>query len=198
VEGGAGAEGPALRNVARPLIVRKLLAIADIEGASHVAHSSVDTEFEEQLAAASSGVPVVHVAREWRQAGLDGSEYARQRMLPISTRANAAQASMQNLLVRPPARRTSPDVDAQVDLAFENAVPVSINGVPLSPAELLESLTLIAWQHGVGGGDTVAPAALVLRTAYEALREPAGVVRLKLSRGEHSVVAAPSPAVNYA
>ena len=39
---------------------------------------------------------------------------------------------------------------AQIDLQFEGGVPVSINDVPMPPVELVESLALIAGQHGVG------------------------------------------------
>ena len=70
---------------------------------------------------------------------------------------------------------------AVVDIRFEGGVPVSVNGVPMPPAELIESLSLIAGQHGVGrvestrNGRTVvydAPAAAVLHAARAALGEP--------------------------
>ncbi len=69
-------------------------------------------------------------------------------------------------------------------------MPVAINGVPMSAAELIESLSLIAGQHGVGWQEAVpAPAAVVLRTAYAALREPAGMVTVTVSRGQHVALA---------
>jgi hypothetical protein len=96
-----------------------------------------------------------------------------------------------NLLVRRAADpATAPDGEARIELTFSGRVPVALNGVPMTIAELLESLSLIAGRFGVGWQEAPpAPAALVLRAAYAALREPAGMVTLKVSRGEHVVLA---------
>ena len=190
---GAGAKEAGVQQLAWPLLAAKLVEVARIEGTDLVAHTSQEPGFHASLVA--SGLRVVNVTAELAQAGITAAEYARQHGLPISTRDGDGADEAANLLVRPPARRPSADEAAQVELAFENAVPVSINGVPLSPAELLASLALIAAQHGIGAA---APAALVLRSAYAALREPAGIVRLKLSRGEHTVLDAHPALVNYA
>jgi hypothetical protein len=57
----------------------------------------------------------------------------------------------------------------------------------MSAAELIGSLSLIAGQYGVGWRESIhAPAAWVLHAAYAALQEPAGQVRLKVSRGQVS------------
>jgi argininosuccinate synthase len=96
-----------------------------------------------------------------------------------------------NLLCRPVADLAyAPDVAAQVDIVFENGVPVSINGVPMALTELIESLSLIAGRHGVGRVNGLeAPAAVLLHAAFRALPAPDGVVRLSLRKGQHTVVA---------
>src|SRR5687768_8149643 len=55
---------------------------------------------------------------------------------------------------------TAPDAAAYVEIAFDGGVPVSINDVALPLLELIESLSVIAGQHGVGRVEDVeAPAA---------------------------------------
>ena len=76
----------------------------------------------------------------------------------------------------------APDTPADVEIAIADGVPVAINDVPMPLIELIESLTLIAGQHGVGRVDGVeAPAAVVLHAALRS--EADGVVRLKLFKG---------------
>ena len=96
------------------------------------------------------------------------------------------------------------DASAEVDITFEKGVPAAINGVPMTPTELIEILNIIAGHHGVGRiqmDDTYgeAPAAVVLQSAYRALQDAAsaagtpervhGSVRVLLRRGEHTVSA---------
>jgi argininosuccinate synthase len=82
---------------------------------------------------------------------------------------------------------SAPDRPAVVELAFEQGVPVAINEVPMPLTELVESLAIIAGEHGVGrvgepGSTPVeAPAASVLATALRIKME--GTVRMKLFKG---------------
>jgi argininosuccinate synthase len=105
-----------------------------------------------------------------------------------------------NLLCRPVADVAhTPDVAAHVELVFEHGVPTSINGVPMTLTELIESLSLIAGRHGVGRvGGLEAPAAVVLHAAFRALPGPDGAVRLSLLKGQHTVEHATPRAVTHA
>jgi argininosuccinate synthase len=77
---------------------------------------------------------------------------------------------------------TAPDAAAYVEIAFDRGVPVSINDVALPLLELIESLSVIAGQHGVGRVEDVeAPAAVVLHAGLRAGAQ--GIARLKLRRG---------------
>lgn len=74
------------------------------------------------------------------------------------------------------------DAPAFVEIAFDRGVPVSINDVSLPLIELIESLSIIAGQHGVGRVEDVeAPAAVVLHAALQAGTH--GLVRMKLLKG---------------
>jgi argininosuccinate synthase len=93
----------------------------------------------------------------------------------------------------------APDTPAYVEISFERGVPAAINGVPMALTELIESLSIIAGQHGVGriaveesdlAGARLrhvyeAPAAVVLHAALTALETsvlPREVTRLKRDR----------------
>jgi argininosuccinate synthase len=176
----AAAEADALGGMADPLIARTLLEVASIESADAVAHASASQRWDELIARLDRSVPVVAPAREWDMDAHALVEYTRVRHLP----GHPGRAA-RHLLIRPvqdPAR--APDAEAQLDIAFDRGVPVSINGVTMTCQELIESLSLIAGQHGVGFGDTVpAPGAVILRAAYRSAEGPDASVRFKLHKG---------------
>jgi hypothetical protein len=90
------------------------------------------------------------------------------------------------------------DVPAHIELAFEQGVPIAVNGITMSLPELNESLTTIAEGHGIGplAGVAVVPDALadlVLGQARAALlaaadRPGTGIVCMRLHQGEHTIV----------
>jgi hypothetical protein len=66
--------------------------------------------------------------------------------------------------------------------------------VALTLTELIESLSLIGGQHGIGYGDPLpAPAAILLRAAYAATPAADSTVRLKLHTGACTLLTAASP-----
>ena len=179
---------PPLAALAHPLIARTLVEVAAIEAASAVAHASRGTTIDAALAAIDPALPVIAPAREW---GMDEAEltgYARTRHLP------SGSTSEPHLLVRRPIDPSkAPDVAAVLAVAFQDGLPVSINGVAMAVQELIESLSLIGGQQGIGyGEDLPAPAAVILRAAY-AVDGPNGTFRLKLHKGACVALSAPTP-----
>jgi argininosuccinate synthase len=74
---------------------------------------------------------------------------------------------------------------ARLEIAFEGGLPVSVNGVPMTLTELIESVATIA----------AAPAAVVFQAAHEALgtdasRVSGATVCLELFKGRHRVLSA--------
>jgi len=73
---------------------------------------------------------------------------------------------------------------ARLEIAFERGLPVSVNGVPMSLTELIESVATIA----------DAPPAAILQAAQEALGDASGAseatVCLELFKGQHRVLSA--------
>jgi argininosuccinate synthase len=184
-----------IEHLALPLVARMLVDIAAIEGAGGVAHAAsraatggdpgaAATELDAQLARTKAEALVVHPV--WA-AGIDHGallEYARARNLP----AGATRVEPHLLIRRPLEPARAARAAAHVDIAVEGGVPVSINGVQMTLPELIESLSLLGAQHGIGYGDPVpSPAALLLHAAYRAMPAAGGTVRLALHHGSFSL-----------
>lgn len=214
-------DGPAIAEFTRPLIVRKLLEIARIEGASIVAHASLDESFDAAIRALDPHIEVLAPARIWNMNATQLSEYARRHFVRPNPALDSGCRVDQSLWGRVISCRDSEGRPSEASLApppasyepvhisiqFETGIPVSINGVPMLPVELVESLALIAGRYGVGRlessskGRTIvydAPAAAVLHLAHAALDDGTGIVRLSLLNGGCTVVGCNTEAVNLA
>ena len=197
-----------------PLIARTLVEIARIEDAGAVAHGSTDPAFDAAIRAIDPSMPIIAAARKWTMGDADLASYARARRLPVP--AGMAQDCQidQNLwgrivvwngedtpaaiLGRADSRRLNEP--ATIDLHFEHGAPTAVNGVPMSPAELIECLALIGRHHGIGqtvesaqGRQVLydAPAATVLQAAASVAGHSATAdVCLKLANGEYTLLSA--------
>jgi argininosuccinate synthase len=195
-----------------PLIARKLVEIARIENAGAVAHGSTDPAFDAAIRAIDPAIPIVAPSREWTMGDADLVSYARERGLPLQPGTVQDCRIDQNLwgrivawtgdeapaAVRTRARSRRVNEPATLHLHFEHGAPTSVNGVPMSPAELIECLALIGGQHGIGqtvesaqGRQVLydAPAATVLQVAASAAGHSASAdVCLKLDDGQYTVL----------
>jgi argininosuccinate synthase len=195
-----------------PLIARKLVEIARIENAGAVAHGSTDPAFDAAIRAVDSSIPIIAPAREWTMSDSDVASYARARRLPVQTAVAHDCRIDENLwgrvvtwtgeespvIVRTRSAGRRVSGAATIDLHFEHGVPTSVNGVPMSPAELIECLALIGGQHGIGQtvvaedeGQALydAPAATILHAAaLAAARSASADVCLRLAEGQYTVL----------
>jgi len=203
--GGEEEEYPLGHALARPLIARKLIEIARIEGATAIAHGGDAGDHEAIEAAAGAIDPSMRVvAASGATAAARG--YAVHTTLWGRSFERRPQHGGDELpeeiySLTAPSKR-APDGPAHVEISFEAGLPVAVNGVPMTLPELIESVTTIAGNHGVGrvtheasGTAGEAPAAVVLRAAHAALgvaamRAADATVRVELFRGRHRVVAA--------
>jgi argininosuccinate synthase len=168
----------------RPLVARKLIETAQCEGASAVAHGSAGDGIDREIAALGSGFTILRPADTFAACGVAstaGGPEGDRTATPANGDAPHAHLLRRHCAVRPVTNETA----ARVEIAFEEGVPTTVNGVAFSLAELLESLSVIAGHHGVGriGGDIDAPAAPVLHSAYHLVGTATGVVRLTLFDG---------------
>ena len=203
LQAGAIYEGsyPLATALGRPLIARKLVEIARIEGANSIAHGCTgkgndQVRIDVSARALMPGVRVIAPAREWGMTRPDEIEYARKRGIPVPVTVASPYSTDANLwgrsiecgvledpwveppadvytLTRDPAR--CPDAPAYIELRFEKGVPVAVNGVPMSFVDLIASVGTIAGAHGVGRIDMVENRLVGIksREIYEA---PAAVV----------------------
>ncbi len=204
-------EGPSIGEFTRPVIARKLLEVARIEGTSIVAHASRDESIDTVIRALDPRLTIVSAAREWQMDDRQLDAYARARGIApkrpsdpdcrIEESLWGRMISFYDVHGRPEGTHRQaivrPAESARLAIRFEAGVPVSINDVPMPPVELIESLAIIAGRHGVGrlessrNGRTVvydAPAAMVLHTARAALVERTGVVHLSVLNGGCTVL----------
>lgn len=201
--------------LAYPLIARKLAEVAAIEQATAVAHGGSDAAHQVIEGVVRAMTPHLAVIAAARATGV--ATDAPRAAVPAGDGFKVDCSLWGRTVTRWPGRdlpeplpeslyaltrsvARTPDTPALIEIQFDEGVPVSINGVPMPLVELLESVTTIAGNHGVGrsnvagaAGVCEAPAAVVLAEAHETLagagRKPAsGIVRMKLFHGEHVIV----------
>ncbi len=166
----------------RPLLATYLVAIADMEQASAVAHGC-RTEGDQRClerAVRDRGpeFSIIAPVRTWAWTRNEVLAVARERGLPVPpgvsgdcrVDANVWGRSiecgmLQDPWVRPPEevytltrpRTTCPDTPASVEIEFVEGMPVGVNGVTMGLVELMASLDTIAGAHGVGRIDLARP-----------------------------------------
>jgi len=200
---------PLATALGRPLIARKLVEVARIEGATAIAHGCTgkgndQVRLDVSARAIEPDIAVIAPAREWDMTRPEEITYARERGIPVPATIDSPYSTDANLWgrsiecgvledpsVEPPEEVYAltksplecPDMPAQVEIEFEQGVPVAINGVEMPLVELIASLETIAGAHGVGRIDMVenrlvgiksreiyeAPAAVVLHAAHREL-----------------------------
>lgn len=169
-------------SMARPLMAKKLVKIAEKEGASIIAHGCTgkgndQVRFETAIHALN---PTIKVLAPWRIWDMHSREdlidYATSHGIPIEqTKANIYSRD-QNLwhisheggnledpwneypdsihVMSLPIEK-APDKPAFVEIEFEAGVPVSLDGEPVTPVELMNRLNEIGGENGVGTIDIV-------------------------------------------
>src|SRR5579884_2109429 len=169
-------------SIARPLLAKKQVEVALETGCDALAHGCTgkgndQVRFELTYKALAPQLPVIAPWREWDIVSReDAIEYAKKHNVPISQTttkiysrdrniwhisheggaledpANAAPEEIWMLTKSP---KDAPDKPADVTIAFEQGVPVAVNGKRASAVELLETLNRIGGENGIGRIDLV-------------------------------------------
>ncbi len=171
-------------SIARPLIAKRQIEIAEAVGADAVAHGATgkgndQVRFELSYYALKPDVTVIAPWREWelssRTALLD---FAEKHQIPISkdkrgeapfsVDANLLHSSSEGKILEDPAvepdeivyQRTvspmsAPDRVTEIAIDFERGDAVALNGERLSPATLLTRLNALGRENGIGRVDLV-------------------------------------------
>jgi argininosuccinate synthase len=171
-------------SIARPLIAKRQIEIAEKVGADAVAHGATgkgndQVRFELAYYALKPDVTVIAPWREWNLRSREALiHFAEQHQIPIardkrgeapfSVDANLLHASSEGKVLEDPSQEVpdyvysrtlspeaAPDRAVQIAIDFEAGDAVALDGTPLSPAKLLTELNRLGHGHGIGRLDLV-------------------------------------------
>ncbi len=202
-------------SIARPLIAKRLVEIANETGADAISHGATgkgNDQVRFELGAYALK-PDVHVIAPWREWDLNSREkllaYAEQQGIPIEAKrkggspysmdANLLHISYEGGELEDPwcepeesmwrwtvAPEKAPDEAEYIELEFKSGDPIALNGKKLSAAELLASLNKLGGKHGIGRDDIVENRYVGMKSRG-CYETPGGTILLKAHRAMESL-----------
>jgi argininosuccinate synthase len=202
-------------SIARPLIAKRLIEIANETGADAISHGATgkgndQVRFELGAYALKPGVQVIAPWREWDLTSREtlmaycdkhGIEVEKKKgkKSPYSMDANLLHISYEGDILEDPwnepeedmwlwtkSPEAAPDEPTYLTLTFKNGDVVAIDGVEKSPATVMEELNKVAGENGVGRVDIVENRYVGMK-ARGCYETPAGTVLLKAHRAIESI-----------
>jgi len=166
-------------SIARPLIAKHLVEIAQSTGADAVAHGATgkgndQVRFELGVAALDPSIRVIAPWREWNLSSRTKLiQFAEENQIPIaknkrgeapfSVDANLLHTSSEGTVLENPAEEApdyvaqrivavedAPDTPEYIEIGFVRGDAVTLNGTALSPATMLTRLNELGGKHGIG------------------------------------------------
>lgn len=186
---------PMATALSRPLIAKAIVGIAKIENAGTVSHGATGRDrrrLSQPIMTLDPALAEIACAEEVGFSNdLDEATMSRENRIDdnlwgrtIGRRSDDGSQTPEESLFKVTRRLDStPGAPAHVEIEFERGAAVGINGVTMRVVELIESLSTIAGEHGVGRLDRIkvradgkrsralyeAPAAVVLHLAHAEL-----------------------------
>ncbi len=169
-------------SLARPLIAKRHIEIAEQEGAFAVSHGATgkgndQVRFELTFYALNPGIQIIAPWREWKfKSRSDLLKFAEENGIDTGITADKPYSCDRNLLhisyeggiledpwAEPPesmfemtvSPEKAPDKPTYIEIEFSKGEPVAINGKKLSPVEILANLNSVAGKNAVGRVDLV-------------------------------------------
>jgi len=169
-------------SIARPLIAKRQMEIAEIEGADAVSHGATgkgndQVRFELGYLALDPHIKIIAPWREWNLnsrtelmafAEKHGIEVPTTPKKPYSSDRNLLHISFEGGVLEDPwneplsdmfvlsvSPEEAPDQPEIIEITFEKGNPISINGRAMTPAGLLKELNRLGGRHGIGRTDIV-------------------------------------------
>ncbi|PCH98605.1 MAG: argininosuccinate synthase [Rhodobacteraceae bacterium] len=202
-------------SIARPLISKRLVEIAEEVGADAVAHGATgkgndQVRFELSAYALNPEIRVIAPWREWELSSRTKLlEFAEEHQIPIakdkrgeapfSVDANLLHTSSEGKVLEDPAmtapeyvyQRTvnpvdAPDTPEEIEITYATGDPVALNGKALSPAEMLTALNELGGKHGIGRLDLVEGRYVGMKSRG-VYETPGGTIMLEAHRGIESI-----------
>ena len=162
--------------IARYLVCKKAVEIAEKENADAVAHGATgkgndQVRFEAGILSLNSEIKLLAPVREWSMTRDAELEYAEEHEIPVEASEDSPYSTDENLWgkssecgpLEDPATQApddvfqfvnlpedAPDKPEKIAIGFENGIPASLNGERKKLAELVQDLNEIAGKHGIG------------------------------------------------
>jgi len=202
-------------SIARPLIAKRLIEIANETGADAISHGATgkgndQVRFELGAYALKPGVQVIAPWREWDLTSRESLmaycdkhgihiEKKKGQKSPYSMDANLLHISYEGDILEDPwnepeedmwlwtkSPEEAPDTPTYLTLTFTNGDVTAIDNVEKSPATVMEELNKIAGENGIGRVDIVENRYVGMK-ARGCYETPAGTVLLKAHRAIESI-----------
>ena len=202
-------------SIARPLIAKRLIEIANETGADAISHGATgkgndQVRFELGAYALRPDIKVIAPWREWdltsRQKLLDYAdkhgipvEMKKGKASPYSMDANSLHISYEGRILENPwsepeedmwrwtvSPENAPDEPTYIELSYQNGDIVAIDGVPHTPHQVMDRLNKVAGANGVGRLDIVENRYVGMKSRG-CYETPAGTVMLKAHRAIESL-----------
>jgi argininosuccinate synthase len=202
-------------SIARPLIAKKQIEIAEKVGADAVAHGATgkgndQVRFELTYYALKPDVTVIAPWREWDLRSREALiAFAEQHQIPIakdkrgdapfSVDANLLHASSEGKVLEDPSQEVpdyvysrtldpeeAPDKPAYISVEFERGDAVAVDGKRFSPAAVLTELNNLGRAHGIGRLDLVENRFVGMKSRGM-YETPGGTILLAAHRGIESI-----------
>ncbi|MDY7026500.1 MAG: argininosuccinate synthase [Pseudomonadota bacterium] len=202
-------------SIARPLIAKRLVEIAQETGADAISHGATgkgndQVRFELGAYALAPGIQVIAPWRDWDLNSRESlMKYAEENGIPIEMKrgkkspysmdANLLHISYEGGILEDPwaeaeedmwrwsvAPEAAPDAPEYLELTYKKGDVVAIDGQAMSPAEVLEFLNKKGGEHGVGRLDIVENRYVGMKSRG-CYETPGGTILLKAHRGIESL-----------
>ena len=202
-------------SIARPLISKRLIEIANIVGAETISHGATgkgNDQVRFELAAYSLN-PDIKIIAPWRQWNLTSRtkliDFAEKHQIPVaankigeppfSVDSNLLHTSSEGLILENPEdeapeyvyQRTNnpekaPDKPDYISISFKNGDPIKIDDKDYSPANLLQKLNGFGRLHGIGRLDLVENRFVGMKSRG-VYETPGGTILLQAHRAIESI-----------
>jgi argininosuccinate synthase len=203
-------------SIARPLIAKRLVEIANETGADAISHGATgkgndQVRFELGAYALKPGVQIIAPWREWDLLSREKlMKYAEQHDIPVdfakqgkkspySMDANLLHISYEGDILEDPwaepeeemwrwtvSPEQAPDEPTYIELAFEKGDVVAIDGEAMSPATVLATLNKLGGENGIGRDDIVENRYVGMKSRG-CYETPGGTILLKAHRAMESL-----------
>jgi argininosuccinate synthase len=195
--------------IARPLIAKKVVEVAQAENAQAVAHGCTgkgNDQLRFDAVFMASGLTVIAPIRELSLTREEEKRYAAAHGVSFETEKrwsvdeNLWSRSIEGSELEDPAAHPreeiyqwtvaqdkAPDEAAQLSIEFERGVPVAVNGRQAGPVALIRELNELGGKHGVGRTDMIEDRVLGFK-ARENYEHPAATILLEAHRDLEQLV----------